>query len=281
MTLQIQLSGGAGNTDPDASFGGIISGTALVDATDENLFDDVRRKELLLQKIEHRGFYVKNTSSTLPVRQGLIFIDQDPNQTLITVGLDPAGVGNGSTTGVMQTIGSEDTVPSGVTFEDINQYKVRLPLPFLRPLESVGVWIRREAIGSGAKEVITIGLSLTGNEESLIPSNLTINDNTVANPTVVTTTSPHNLKTGNVVTITGSNSTPSINGVHTITFVDSDSFTVPVNVTVAGTAGTVAVGGDIYNDGQDGISIGERTSVTAFGSQFEVGEAQVGFSLVG
>jgi hypothetical protein len=36
MTLEIQLSGGNGNTIPLSSLGGVISGTALVDATEEN-----------------------------------------------------------------------------------------------------------------------------------------------------------------------------------------------------------------------------------------------------
>ncbi len=245
MTFQIFLSGGASNTDPDASLGGIISSTQMVDATVENLFDNVKRKEILVGKNEFRAFYIKNSSSTLPIHGAVIYVDQDPLQTTVTFGLDPAGSGNGSTTGVMQTIPTEDTIPTGVTFEDINEYKLKLPLPTLKPLESVGIWMKRVAVGSGAAETITVGFTMTGNEESLIPANLTITGNTVANPTVVTTSVAHNLETGNVVTITGSDSVPSINGVHTITFISSTQFSVPVDVTTTpGTTGTVAVGGD-------------------------------------
>jgi hypothetical protein len=64
--------------------------------------------------------------------------------------------------------------------------------------------------------------------------------NTVANPTVVTTTVAHGLIPGDVVNITGSNSTPSLNGNQLVTTVPlTTTFTVPVNVTIAGTAGTV------------------------------------------
>lgn len=63
----------------------------------------------------------------------------------------------------------------------------------------------------------------------------------IANPTVVTTTATHNLTTGQQVLIVGTNSTPVINGVRTITVTASDKFSVPVNVTVAGTAGTIAI----------------------------------------
>lgn len=63
--------------------------------------------------------------------------------------------------------------------------------------------------------------------------------NTLANPTVVTAIG-HGLDTGDSITIVGSNSTPTIDGTHTVTRVSDDTFTVPINVTVAGTAGYYA-----------------------------------------
>ena len=74
----------------------------------------------------------------------------------------------------------------------------------------------------------------------------TITGNTVADPTVVTT-GTHNLVTGNIVTISGSNSTPTIDGVRTVTVISPTTFSVPVAVTVAGTAGTVTTAFDIGN----------------------------------
>jgi hypothetical protein len=69
------------------------------------------------------------------------------------------------------------------------------------------------------------GISLTGN--------------TVANPTVVTCSVPHLICTGDSVTISGSNSTPVIDGTHTITVLSSTTFSIPVNVTIAGTVGDI------------------------------------------
>ena len=74
----------------------------------------------------------------------------------------------------------------------------------------------------------------------------TITGISVANPTVVTT-GTHNLVTGNIVTISGSNSTPTIDGVRTVTVLTGTTFTVPVNVTVAGTAGSVTTEFDTGN----------------------------------
>ena len=64
-----------------------------------------------------------------------------------------------------------------------------------------------------------------------------ISGNTVANPTVVTTAA-HGQAAGTfVVHITGSNSTPSINGTWTATWISGTTFSIPVNVTGAGSAG--------------------------------------------
>lgn len=67
-----------------------------------------------------------------------------------------------------------------------------------------------------------------------------ITSNSIANPTVVTTTKPHGLTTGDKVLIAGvATSSPTINGIQTVTVTGANTFTVPVNVTVAGTGGTI------------------------------------------
>jgi hypothetical protein len=58
----------------------------------------------------------------------------------------------------------------------------------------------------------------------------------IANPTHITSTA-HGLSTGNQIIISGSNSTPNIDGIYTITRLDANTFTIPVNVTVAGSTG--------------------------------------------
>lgn len=65
----------------------------------------------------------------------------------------------------------------------------------------------------------------------------TITNISVANPTVITTAS-HGLQTGRIINISGSNSTPSINGLYQVTVIDNNTFSIPVNVTGPGTAGS-------------------------------------------
>ena len=66
---------------------------------------------------------------------------------------------------------------------------------------------------------------------------IAITANTAANPTVVSAAN-HGFETGDTVTIAGSNSTPTIDGDRVVTVINANSFSVPVNVTGAGTAGT-------------------------------------------
>ncbi|MCH8902060.1 MAG: hypothetical protein IIC88_07145 [Chloroflexi bacterium] len=69
---------------------------------------------------------------------------------------------------------------------------------------------------------------------------VTITSSSVANPTVITTSAPHLLVTGDTVEIAGhSGSTPNINGIHTITVTAPTTFTIDVNVSTGGTGGTM------------------------------------------
>jgi hypothetical protein len=59
----------------------------------------------------------------------------------------------------------------------------------------------------------------------------------IASPTVITSAA-HGLSTGNIINISNSNSTPSVDGLYTVTVVNANTFTIPVNVNVAGTTGS-------------------------------------------
>ena len=76
--------------------------------------------------------------------------------------------------------------------------------------------------------------------------------NTATNPTVITTSSAHGLTNGKSVVIVGSNSTPSIDGVYAITFISSTSFSIPVNVSVAGTSGSfIVTENSVFSDNEE------------------------------
>jgi len=105
----------------------------------------------------------------------------------------------------------------------------------------------RSGSGTVIEAETAVHIEVTGAEANVgAKASGSITANSQANPTVVTSTA-HGLQTGDKVTITGSNSTPVIDGLRTVTVTDADHFTVPVNVTVAGTAGTWTFESDAQN----------------------------------
>lgn len=71
---------------------------------------------------------------------------------------------------------------------------------------------------------------------------VTITSSSVASPTVVTTAAPHGLVSAQSVLIAGhAGSTPTINGTRVVTVISPTTFSIPVNVTVGGTGGTVVL----------------------------------------
>lgn len=78
-----------------------------------------------------------------------------------------------------------------------------------------------------------------------------ITSNSAASSTVITTSAPHNLISNRIVTISGvSGSTPSINGTYQITVLSPTTFSIPVNVTVAGTGGSYVTVNNDFRDQQ-------------------------------
>lgn len=64
-----------------------------------------------------------------------------------------------------------------------------------------------------------------------------ITSNSIGSPTNITA-AVHGLINGRVITITGSNSSPIIDGTYSVTVVDANTFSVPINVTTPGTTGS-------------------------------------------
>lgn len=87
-----------------------------------------------------------------------------------------------------------------------------------------------------------------------------ISNISVANPTVVTTVGNHNLTTGDLILVSGSDSTPTINGSRAVTVVTATTFTVPVNVTVQGTTGSYV----LANSTEGAVGYQQVTALSGF-----------------
>lgn len=93
-------------------------------------------------------------------------------------------------------------------------------------------------IGLAPKLDADAGLNLTNYLSSIASQTGTITGITATNPSVITTSVAHGLQTGRIVTISGSNSTPSINGEWEVTVLSTTTFSIDTSVTVVGTTGT-------------------------------------------
>lgn len=103
-------------------------------------------------------------------------------------------------------------------------------------------WVASQSFVPGAITVDGLAIKVAahttvGNIGVKLGKNGAITAISIANPTQVTSAN-HGLTTGEAVLIAGTNSTPALTGPYTVTVLDGNTFTVPVNVTVAGTTGT-------------------------------------------
>ena len=179
--IELRYSGGATNTSGLGSLGGVMSTTTITSDALQNLFDDITRQEALLGRTEFRSFYVFNNTGSGDAIDVRIEFTGLPVVTDISIGLDPAGRGNGVTTGVAVIIATEDSSPTGVGFFDRSNIwnKTILPVGYLREGEGVAIWLRRKS-EIGAQQTLSITMQVEWDPHSVtVPTGDEIVDNPV------------------------------------------------------------------------------------------------------
>jgi hypothetical protein len=144
--IKIFYSGGSGNTDPNASLGGVKSSTEPTDNTLNNLFDDVSGTESNAGDTEYRGIYVYNNHGTLTMQNTKVYIGSDSSSADDAWAIALAGEGVNAT---METISDESTAPVGETFSSPTTYAGGLSMGSIAPGQRYGLWIRR-TVNAGA-----------------------------------------------------------------------------------------------------------------------------------
>lgn len=141
------LSGGAGNSDPDASLGGIISTTQITDASDNNLFDDVTGDEASSGDTEYRGLYLKNNHGSITLQNSKLWFSSNTTSTDDTLNMALAGEGVNAT---METIADESTAPVGETFSAPASKAAGLSVGNVPAGQIYGIWLQRVVNSSAA-----------------------------------------------------------------------------------------------------------------------------------
>jgi hypothetical protein len=126
-----------------------------------SLFDDITKFESFNGNTDYRCFYIYNSHPTDPFVNISIYISQQTTGSdNILIGLDPSGVGNGSTTGVATTILDETSIPTNVVFSSPSTIGTALVINQIAAGQAHAIWEKR-VVPSG---------TLTGstNDESTI-----------------------------------------------------------------------------------------------------------------
>ena len=146
------LSGGASNDDENASLGGVRSSSEITNNVVNNLFDNVTGGEATSGDVEYRCFYFANThlTDTLDAVKVWLGSNTPAAGTDAAIGLDPAGIGDGSATGVATTIATETDAPAGVTFSAAANEGAALTVGTLGPGAGIAVWMRRTVTAGAA-----------------------------------------------------------------------------------------------------------------------------------
>lgn len=139
--IQYLLSGGASNSNPATSLGGVKSSTAA-----SNYFDDVSSAEASAGDTEYRCVYVHNNHGTLSLIGAKVFIQTNTPSSDTDVAI---GLGSSAINGTEQTVADESTAPTGVSFSAPTTFAGGLAIGDLAAGAHKAVWVRR-TVNAGA-----------------------------------------------------------------------------------------------------------------------------------
>ena len=132
--LQFRLTGGATNTDPNLSLGGVKSSTVMSVVSLNNLFDNVSANECNSGDTEYRCLSIYNNGDRIASSITLWIDTNTPSgDSTIAIGVEP------STT---QSVVSEGTAPTGVSFSTPG-VGTELSVSNIDIAAESRVWIRR------------------------------------------------------------------------------------------------------------------------------------------
>jgi hypothetical protein len=142
--LVAYYSGGASNDDPALSIGGVMSSEEIPDGVLQNLFPNVSFGEATSGIVRYRCFYLANDNDTDDVDDVTLWIEvQTPSATTaVAIGLDDAGIGDGSSTGVATEPADDVTEPDDVVFTAPANEGAGLVIGTLGAGDVIAVWVR-------------------------------------------------------------------------------------------------------------------------------------------
>lgn len=159
-TLVFRLTGGAANSTPDLSLGGIMSANALSGTALNNLFDNVSPAEATAGSTEYRMIDVYNSGDTTAESVEL-YCSSNTTSTSTTLHLGYDATNSPHISGAsLETLANETTAPASpvITFADRTTGS-KLALPNIPAGEAVRVAVKR---------IVTAGATNTANDTATL-----------------------------------------------------------------------------------------------------------------
>ena len=154
-----RYSGGAAQSNPDASLGGVKSSVVPTTGVDNNLFDDVSGDEHTAGRVEHRGLYVHNQGD-VDLQSAVLWIVSQSNGVDSEIDIAVAAEGVNVT---MATIANETAVPATVAFTRPSTKGTGLALGTIPAGQHRGFWVRRTILaGSTPQAADTFSIRVEG-----------------------------------------------------------------------------------------------------------------------
>jgi hypothetical protein len=163
LTIKTGVAGNASaQPDPNQSLGKYASTTDLVDATLDNLFDNVSGDENAASTVDYRAVVIYNSHATLSLTVPKIWLSAEVSGgASIAIGLDPVGVA--AVTAILGTsIANETTAPAGVSFSAPTTKAGGLAPADIPAGSAVLLWVRRTAANTAAVDSDGVTLSCAG-----------------------------------------------------------------------------------------------------------------------
>lgn len=158
--VKLRYSGGAGNTDPNASLGGAKSSTEPTDNTINAIWDNVTGDEGSPGDTEYRCVYIHNGHGTLALIAPKVWVSTNTTSTDDEVDI---GLGSSALNGTEQTVANESTAPTSVTFSHPTTKAAGIALGDIPAGQHRALWIKRVVgAAAGAKDNNTYALSVEG-----------------------------------------------------------------------------------------------------------------------
>ena len=154
--IKYRLSGGAANSDVNASLGGAKSSVEVVDATLHNLFDLVSGDEADPGDTEYRCIYVHNGHGSLSLQSAVVWIETNTPSTDTALAIALAGEGLNATA---ETVANEGTAPSGESFTSPTSKGTGLSLGTIPAGQHYAIWMRR-TVGAAAGAYASDGATI-------------------------------------------------------------------------------------------------------------------------